>query len=573
MKTEKAQAYGDTYTRDVLLISVRPHKTWQCLCPKCIAENRADCLEKRPGYDRKKDDEHPTSWRAPDWNGVRVYLEYSPRRISCPRHGVITEYVPWQDGDSHFLADFNNEVAYLALMCPKTVVSQYFGIDWRTVGNCIKAAHGRIEPDVKARLQNLKHICVDETSYSKGHKYITVVVDMDRNQVVWLHKDHGLKIFRKFYVLLTEEQRNAMEVVAGDGARWIDACTKHYFKNAIRCIDPFHVTEWITEALDDTRMETRNDAAKKAAQIKKEFLAAEEKTRKEAEAIRTQIDEARAELDAMPRRGRPSNRRKELASYITRLEQELVKLETPDLPTITEEEYRKARAELDAMPKKKGRPNRRMAYLRSIVEIYEKGTAASSASLSAAHQKTIQDIDQQAQSIKNAKYALGKNPENLTAAQIDKLKLIESSCPDLYFAYCLKEKLRTILHMQEASLAEMELGNWIKEAAECGIPSFVKLSEKIGRHRQNIMNSIRLHMNSSRSEATNCTIKALIAMARGFRNLENMYALVYLRCSDLVIPLHNRYQPSPEKQRILRDLQNERRRAREEARKASALGA
>jgi hypothetical protein len=60
---------------------------------------------------------------------------------------------------------------------------------------------------------------------------------MDRNQVVWLHEGRGLKVFREFCKLLTEEEQLAMEFVAGDGARWITSCTTHYFKNAIRCID------------------------------------------------------------------------------------------------------------------------------------------------------------------------------------------------------------------------------------------------------------------------------------------------------------------------------------------------
>ena len=94
---------------------------------------------------------------------------------------------------------------------------------------------------------------------------------------------------------------------------------------------------------------------------------------------------------------------------------------------------------------------------------------------------------------------------------------------------------------------------------------FVELKEKIERHKANILNSVELQVNSSRSEATNTTIKALIATARGFRNLQNMFALIYLRCSDIVIPLHNRYQPSAEKQRELREMQKMRKKARVES--------
>lgn len=78
-------------------------------------------------------------------------------------------------------------------------------------------------------------------------------------------------------------------------------------------------------------------------------------------------------------------------------------------------------------------------------------------------------------------------------------------------------------------------------------------------------------MNSSKSESTNTTIKAIIAIARGFRNLDNLFAMIYLRCSDLVIPLDNRYRPSNEKVREMRERANQRRKQREEAnRKAIA---
>ena len=71
-----------------------------------------------------------------------------------------------------------------------------------------------------------------------------------------------------------------------------------------------------------------------------------------------------------------------------------------------------------------------------------------------------------------------------------------------------------------------------------------------GRHRENIVNAVRLQANSSKSESCNTTIKALIKVARGFRNLDNMMALVYLRCSDIVVPLRNRIQPSAEYRRV-----------------------
>ena len=68
-------------------------------------------------------------------------------------------------------------------------------IDWETVGRCMDRAKNVLEPDSGKRLNGLRHIGVDETSYTKGHNYITVVIDHDANRVVWVHEGHGLKVF------------------------------------------------------------------------------------------------------------------------------------------------------------------------------------------------------------------------------------------------------------------------------------------------------------------------------------------------------------------------------------------
>ena len=65
----------------------------------------------------------------------------------------------------------------------------------------------------------MRHICVDETSYKKGHKYITVVYDMDKNKVIWISQGHGADVFTEFCNQLTPEERSNIEIVAGDGAK------------------------------------------------------------------------------------------------------------------------------------------------------------------------------------------------------------------------------------------------------------------------------------------------------------------------------------------------------------------
>lgn len=555
-KTVTVHRFGETYEQTRVYVHARPYERVQKRCPVCG--------RKCPGYDTKYSTE--SSWRAPNLNGVPVYICYRPKRIECPEHGVQTEFIPWADGKSRFTEDFNNEIAWMVCRMSKTAVALFEDIDWRTVGNCVKAAHNRIEPDVTVRMHDLRRICVDETSYRKGFAYITVVYDMDRNRVVWIHEGNGLEIFRLFCEALSPEERKRIEIVAGDGAQWIDTCTKTYFPNATRCIDFFHVVEWATEKLDKVRIATAAKASREYDRRKQEFQKAEAESIKVAEAAEKQRLAAEAELAAMPKRGRPSKRKQELQDFLAGLA-ETTQIETAD------QQRKTAEVELAAMPNR-GRPSKRkqelIAFLSGELETLpsketspKKKGRPRKEQLSLEHQEILDQLEDRAKAIKGAKHALGHNPENCSEYQADKIKLIENEYPDLYRAYQLKESLRLILHMKDARQAATELDQWIKDASESGLQPMAELSEKITRHKESILNSVRCQANSAKSEAVNTTIKVLIKMARGFRNIGNMIALIYLKCSDLVIPLHNRPQMSAEKAAAARNTANELRKRRQ----------
>ena len=558
-----AKGNHEEYRRDKIVAHVRPYKRIRHRCP--------ECGEQCGVYDHQASEE--STWRANSLNGVPVLLQFKPTRVHCPKHGVHNEYVPWGDGGTRFTQGFNDEVAYLALTCPKTVVGQFMAVNWRTVGRCLKAAHDRLEPDVSVRLHGLRRICVDETSYRKGRKYITVVYDMDRNRVVWVHEGHGYEVFKLFCEALSQEDRDSIEVVAGDGARWIDDCTKEYFKNATRCVDFFHVVEWINTCLDKVRKDAARQAQRDVETMEKEFLKAEKERREAAGKAREELGKALGELKGMSARGRPSKRKKGLEAYVKELEARLEELEKGKDKAVeaSKEEYEAAVKELGGMPRR-GRRSARKAQLLTVIALYEgKDGNDGGTPLSAAQKKVIDDLKKKAEDIKGTKYALGMNPENLSESLKDRLSLVQESFPELYKSYRMKEEIRVILHMKDRTTAEIALDKWIAEARESCSEHFVELAAKIERHRKNILNAVELQANSSRSEATNTTIKALIKTARGFRNLDNMFALIYLRCSDITVPLNNRYNPSAKKIKELRDIQNERRKQREEQKRMEGM--
>ena len=111
----------------------------------------------------------------------------------------------------------------------------------------------------------LVKIGIDETSYKKGHKYMTVIVNHETGALIWAKKGHGKEILESFFEELTDKQRENIKLVSADGARWIKDCIEEYCPNAQRCVDPFHVVMWANEALDKVRNATVKEAQKDSA--------------------------------------------------------------------------------------------------------------------------------------------------------------------------------------------------------------------------------------------------------------------------------------------------------------------
>lgn len=147
-----------------LTIRMRPNKRESDRCPIC---GRHCSVYDRSGIQR--------SWRALDFAGILVYITAYTQRISCPDHGVLVAAVPWAFHDSGFTKSFDLTATWMAENLSRSAVAEYLRIDWKTVGRCITRARKYIEPNPSKRLDNLVNIGIDETSYRKGHKYITVM--------------------------------------------------------------------------------------------------------------------------------------------------------------------------------------------------------------------------------------------------------------------------------------------------------------------------------------------------------------------------------------------------------------
>ena len=142
--------------------------------------------------------------------------------------------------------------------------------------------------------------------------------------------------------------------------------------------------------------------------------------------------------------------------------------------------------------------------------------------------------EEAAKRMRGVKYAVLKNPDQLTSRQDESLTASGNTDPkgQLYRAWQLKELLRNLLK-HPLTQAEAELKHWVFRAFHSRIPEIVELSRKIRRRRPDILRTIEPGYSNARLEAFNNRIKVTIRMAYGFHHVTNLIALIMLRCGGL----------------------------------------
>jgi transposase len=141
-----------------------------------------------------------------------------------------------------------------------------------------------------------------------------------------------------------------------------------------------------------------------------------------------------------------------------------------------------------------------------------------------------------ARELKGARFALWKNPENLTDRQQVKLSSIQKTNARLYRAYLLKEQLRQIYRLP-AEQALRLLDEWIAWARRCRLVSFVKLAKTITAQRAGIVAAIEHGLSNARVEQVNTQIRLITRRAFGFHSPDALIALAMLSLAGLCPPL------------------------------------
>jgi transposase len=386
----------------VVVVSVRPDRRWQRR-PRC-----GICGERAPLYDRGR----RRRWRSLDSGLHLVFLEADLPRVTCAAHGVVIAAVPWARHGAGHTIPFDETVAWLAAAAPKTVIAELLRINWHTVGAILARVMSDRDAQDGDRLDGVRRIGIDEVSFKKGQRYLTIVVDHESGRLLFVTEGRSKDSVRKFFDALGPERSELITHVSADGAGWIALVLAERCPQAAVCLDPFHVVKWATDALDKVRRQVWNDA--------------------------------------------------------------------------------------------------RAAGMR-----------------------------EHARALKDSRYALWKNPGDLTTSQQAKLSIIQATNKPLYRAYLLKEQLRAVFAPGGAERIEL-LDAWLAWASRSKLAPFVELARTIRPRRAEIANSLAYGLSNGRIESMNQKIRLLIRRAYGFRSIPALIAMIRLCLAGYARPLPGR---------------------------------
>jgi transposase len=226
---------GVSFTPDGVVVQVRRRST-RLTCP-CGRRARA-------GYDSSV-----RRWRHLDLGASRLLLQAEIRRLWCSSCGRIrTEQVPWARPGARHTRDFEDVVAWLAQRADKTTVARLLRCAWRTVDAIvIRVVVDHID---ERRLDGLYRIGIDEISYRRGRRFVTVVADHDTGDVVWVGKHAAQTTLAGFFHDLGPARTRRLKAVSMDMSPNFHRATQRAAPKARICFDPFHVIQKANLALD-----------------------------------------------------------------------------------------------------------------------------------------------------------------------------------------------------------------------------------------------------------------------------------------------------------------------------------
>ena len=225
-----------------LVIDIRPRKGSRPTC--------SGCERRGPQYDTL-----PVRFFqfVPVW-GLLVFFAYAMRRVDCPRCGVKVEVVPWAEGKSPITTTYAWFLARWAKHLSWKEVAGIFRTSWDTVFRAVKLA---VEWGLEHRdMTGIRAIGIDEVLWHRGHKYLTVVYQIDEHcrRLLWIGKDRTAECLDSFFNWFGPRARWLRFICSDMWKPYLDVIARRA-KLAVHVLDRFHIMSNLSKAIDKVRAE------------------------------------------------------------------------------------------------------------------------------------------------------------------------------------------------------------------------------------------------------------------------------------------------------------------------------
>jgi transposase len=223
-------------------VAVRPRKGSAAVCSRCHLP--------APGYDQLAERRFEF---IPLW-GFLVFLLYTMRRVNCRRCGIVAvEEVPWGDGKRTLTKAYMLFLARWARRLSWKETAEAFRTSWDKVFDAVEhVVTFGLEHRV---LGQIDAIGVDEIQYAKGHKYLTLVyqIDLDVTRLLWVGRERTIESFRGFFTVIGDELASKIVFVCSDMWEPYLKVIREKCSEALHILDRFHIVAKMNKALDEIR--------------------------------------------------------------------------------------------------------------------------------------------------------------------------------------------------------------------------------------------------------------------------------------------------------------------------------
>lgn len=239
-----AQAsFSEQDGQEVINVSLRPRKGSRPVC--------SGCGQRGPGYDRLAERSFQF---VPLW-GLAVFFLYRMRRVDCRRCGVTVERVPWAQGKEQQTEAFAWFLTFWAKLLPWQQVAQVFRVSWATVFGAVEHA---VEWGLARRqLRGIEAIGVDEVQWQRGHRYLTLVYQIEDGckRLLYVGLERTADSLRGFFTVVGTEVAAGLKYVCSDmWSPYLEVLAEKA-SQAVHVLDRYHLVARLNKAVDEVRAE------------------------------------------------------------------------------------------------------------------------------------------------------------------------------------------------------------------------------------------------------------------------------------------------------------------------------